>query len=58
MNKKSKWLALTSIVASGGMLFQGGCLQGFWQGFFNTGWPNNNRWLNIAIDIIKEDIFF
>lgn len=57
MSKKSKWLALASIMASGAMLLQNGCLNSFWKGLWNTGWPTDNRWLNIAIDIIKEDIF-
>ena len=57
MNKKSTWLKLSAMLMGGGMLFCNGCLGDFWQGFWNTGWPTDIRWLNIAIDIVKEDIF-
>jgi len=57
MTKKSKWLKLSATLVGGGMLLGNGCWGAFWQGFMNTGWPTDNRWLNIAIDIIKEDIF-
>lgn len=57
MNKKTKWITLASVIASGSMLFQSGCLSGFWNGLFNAGWPTNNRIINIAIDILKEDLF-
>lgn len=59
MSKKSTWLKLGAMLTGGGMLLQNGCLslEDFWQGFWNTGWPSDIRWLNIAIDIIKEDIF-
>jgi hypothetical protein len=58
VNKKAKWFSLASVIASGAMLFQGGCLNwnGFWNGLWNAGWPTENRWLNIAIDILKEEI--
>jgi hypothetical protein len=57
MNKKSTWLKLSAMVITGGMLLGNGCWGYFWQGFFNTGWPADKRWLNVLIDVIKEDIF-
>lgn len=57
MNMK-KFASLAALMA-GGVAFQlwGGCGNGFWQGFFNTGWPTNNRVWNIAIDVLKEELF-
>lgn len=56
MNKKSflKWSAL---LFGGATLFQSGCLGDFWDGFFNSGWPTHNRAVNIAIDVLKEELF-
>ncbi len=57
---KAKWYKLGAILLGGGTLFQfGGCLnlEDFWQGFWNTGWPTDNRWLNIAIDVLNEELF-
>lgn len=51
-----KWLTL-ALFSSGAMLFANGCLGGFWQGLWNTGWPTDNRWLNIGIDVANEIIF-
>ncbi|MBP7747544.1 MAG: hypothetical protein KA383_15620 [Phycisphaerae bacterium] len=53
MTRKSKWLALSVLLAGGSTLFAG-CLSAFWQGFFNTGWPSDNVWLNLALDVVKE----
>jgi len=58
--KKAKLYTLVALVLGGGTLFASGCgggLNGFWQGMFNTGWPNNNRWLNLTIDILNEELF-
>lgn len=55
--KKSKLAALTLLVASGATLLQNGCLNSFWDGFFNGGFPNGPRWLNIALDVANESIF-
>lgn len=55
MSKKAKWLTL-SLLAGGGMLFNG-CLSAFWNGMWNTGWPTDNRWINLALDIVNEDLF-
>jgi hypothetical protein len=57
MTKKSTWLKLSAILVAGGVLLGDGCLASFWEGFWQSGWPTDNRWLNLAIDIIKEDIF-
>lgn len=54
--KRAKWTALSALLATG-MLFQNGCLSAFWQGFATKGWPTDNRWLNLAIDILNESVF-
>lgn len=64
---KAKFYALVAMTLSGATLFHsclgglggggGGGLNGFWQGFWNTGWPTDNRWLNIGIDVLKEELF-
>lgn len=58
--KKSKWIALSAMLLGGATLFSGGggCgFSGFGRGLLSTGWPSNNRWLNLAIDILNEDLF-
>lgn len=50
-----KWLKLALLTS--GVLLANGCLGAFWQGLWNTGWPTNNRWLNLGLDILNEDIF-
>lgn len=57
MTKKSKWLTLSAALFGGATLFQSGCLGDFWAGFWNSGWPTDNRWLNIAIDVLNEELF-
>jgi hypothetical protein len=67
MTRNKKWLKLAALIFGGSTLFQiGGCLGGgggggglgaFWDGFWNTGWPTDNRVLNIAIDILNEELF-
>ena len=57
MTKKSTWLKLGAMLMSGGLLLSNGCLGDFWAGFWNTGWPTEARWLNIAIDVLQEDLF-
>lgn len=54
--KKAKLVLLGALV-SGATLFQSGCLGGFWQGLFNTGWPTGNRVLNVLIDVVNEELF-
>jgi hypothetical protein len=52
-----KWAALmlggATVLQSGGF----GCLNTVWDGFWNTGWPTENRWLNLGIDILNEELF-
>lgn len=57
MKKTSKWLALGAMMFGGATLFQSGCLNDFWAGFWNTGWPSDNRWLNLGLDILQEELF-
>jgi hypothetical protein len=56
MNMK-KFATLAALMAGGVALQLTSCGGGFWQGFFNTGWPTNNRVVNIAIDVLKEELF-
>ena len=57
MSRRSKWLTMTAMLFGGATLFGNGCLGNFWKGFWNEGWPSNNRWLNLALDILNEDFF-
>lgn len=65
MSTKSKWTTLVASAFGGGTLFHFGCLGGFgegslgdfWDGFFNTGWPAGNRWANILLDVLNEELF-
>lgn len=50
-----KWLTLAVLASA--TLLSNGCLGAFWQGMWNTGWPNGNRWLNLGLDIANEAIF-
>ena len=52
--KKAKWATLSVMLAGGALLFQSGCLSAFWDGFWKTGLPSNNRWFNLAIDVANE----
>ncbi len=51
--KRTKWTAL-AMLTGGAMLLANGCLGAFWQGFATEGFPGNNRWLNIAFDVVNE----
>ena len=53
---RAKWMALAVMLAGGAVLFQSGCLGAFWQGA-TRGFPANNRWLNLAVDVANEVIF-
>ncbi len=55
MNKK--WLTLGAMAFGGATLFQNGCLGSFWQGLFNSGFPAENRVLNVALDVLQEELF-
>jgi hypothetical protein len=56
--KKNKLMTLAALMCGGATLFQS-CLGGggFWEGMFGRGWPTNNLWLNIGIDILNEELF-
>jgi hypothetical protein len=49
----TKW-TLLAVLASGSVF--NGCLNSFWQGFWNDGWPNNLVW-QLGLDIANEAIF-
>lgn len=52
-----KWITLSAVTVAA-TLFQNGCLGAFWQGFFNGGWPGNDqRWLNVTLDVLQEELF-
>lgn len=56
---KSWQKRMAALVIGGGMLFQfggSGCTNAFWKGFTN-GWPANNRAVNVALDILQEELF-
>lgn len=57
MTKKAKWFTLAASLFGGSTLFQNGCLGDFWGGLWNTGWPADNRILNVAIDVLNEELF-
>lgn len=61
-----KWLTLSAALFGGATLFQGGCLGfggfdgflgDFWSGFWNTGFPTDNQWINIGLDVLNEELF-
>lgn len=53
---KFKWMVFSALALGGTLLSGFGCLQPVWDGFIN-GFPTNNRWLNIGIDVLKEELF-
>ena len=53
---RAKWISITGMLAGGALLLQNGCLGSFWDGF-RTGWPSDNRFFNIAVDILNEQLF-
>jgi len=53
---KKLWLKAGALLVGGAVLFQNGCLSAFWDGFWNTGWPTDNRWMNILIDVLNEEL--
>lgn len=54
---KRKWIQLAALLVGGASMLQNGCVSDFVGGFFNTGWPTDNRILNLAIDILNEELF-
>jgi len=51
-----KWISLSALLFGGATVLDG-CMGGFWDGLWNSGWPSDNRWMNIGIDILKEELF-
>jgi hypothetical protein len=49
--------SLTLVASAATLLGFGGCLSAFWDGFWRTGWPSDNRWLNLGIDVANEVLF-
>jgi hypothetical protein len=65
---KAKWAKLSVAVFGVGSMLQLGCLGlgdgdgggffgGFVDGIFGRGFPTNNLWLNIGIDVLNEELF-
>lgn len=55
MNKKL--LALSAMALSGATLFEG-CVGAFWQGLWKTGFSwGQSKWVDVALDILREDLF-
>ncbi len=55
--KMNKLVKLTALLFGGATVFQSGCINQFVSGFFSTGWPTDNPTLNLAIDILNEELF-
>lgn len=54
---KTKLYALAALTLTGATLFQG-CLNSFWQGLFSTGFSyGQSRYVDLALDILREDLF-
>jgi hypothetical protein len=54
---KSKLYSLAALTLTGATLFQG-CANQFFQGLFSTGFSwGQNRYVDLALDIIREDLF-
>ena len=53
---KKVWLKAGALLVSGAVLFQNGCLSAFWDGFCNTGWPTDNLWMNLLVDVLNEEL--
>lgn len=51
MTRRGRWLALW--ISTGGLLLVNSCLGAFWRGL-TDGWPADNRWLGLAVDVLKE----
>ncbi|MCA9244370.1 MAG: hypothetical protein KDA32_10470 [Phycisphaerales bacterium] len=54
---KRKWIQLATLLVGGATMLQNGCVSSFFDGFLNTGWPTDNRILNVAIDVLNEELF-
>lgn len=53
---RRKAIMLTLLAVSGAALLQLGCLGPFFDGMFRSGFPKNNLFLNLAIDIVQEAV--
>ncbi len=53
---KRKAIMLALLAFSGATLLQLGCLGPFLDGMFRSGFPKNNLFLNLAIDIVQEAV--
>ncbi|MBN2448672.1 MAG: hypothetical protein JXO22_18240 [Phycisphaerae bacterium] len=53
---KRKLVALSAMMLGGATLFEG-CLSSFWQGLWKTGFPADNQWIDLALDVLREDLF-
>jgi hypothetical protein len=54
---KAKLVTLSAMLFGGATVFQSGCLGDFWQGLWGRGWPTDNLWWNVAIDVLNEELF-
>lgn len=55
MLKRSKVVALLATLAGGAALWQG-CMNGFWSGWFGSGFVDN-VWADVFVDWLNEDLF-
>ncbi len=53
---RRKAIMLTLLAVSGAALLQLGCLGPFLDGMFRSGFPKDNLFLNLAIDIVQEAV--
>jgi hypothetical protein len=54
---KRKLVALSAMLVGGATLFEG-CLSSFWQGLWTTGFSfGQGKWVDLALDILREDLF-
>lgn len=56
MHRRTKWAALLAVASLGGATMQA-CLADFTSGLLNKGWPTNNFWINVGVDVVKEAVF-
>lgn len=53
---KVKLVVLSAALLGGATLFEG-CVSAFWQGLWKTGFPADNKWIDLTLDILREDLF-
>jgi predicted component of type VI protein secretion system len=55
--KKTKLLALSATMLTGATLLQG-CVGAFWEGLWKTGFSfGQSKWVDLTLDILREDLF-